>query len=65
MWWHILVIPALRRLGQEACEFEGNLDYIVEPCLKKPKKRKKITVKQYAVLGQQQPHPLCVYHIYF
>jgi hypothetical protein len=34
-WWCTLVIPALRRLRQEACEFEVSLGYIARPCLKK------------------------------
>jgi hypothetical protein len=38
-WWHTLVIPALRRLRQENCEFKSSLGYIARPCLKKPKTR--------------------------
>jgi hypothetical protein len=26
-WWHISVIPALRRLRQEDCMFKANLGY--------------------------------------
>lgn len=28
-WWFISVIPALRRLKQEGCRFQGSLNYIV------------------------------------
>jgi hypothetical protein len=31
------VIPALRRLKQEDCEFKASLSYIVRLCLKKKK----------------------------
>jgi hypothetical protein len=41
MWWHIPVIPALRRMRQEYCEFKTIPGYIVRPCLKKTKKRKR------------------------
>jgi hypothetical protein len=34
-WWHMPLIPALRRLRQEDREFPVNLGYIVETCLKK------------------------------
>jgi hypothetical protein len=39
MWWHTLIILALRRLRQEHHEFEvskfkGSLSYRVRPCLK-------------------------------
>jgi hypothetical protein len=32
------VIPALRRLRQEECEFQVSLGYMVRPCLKEKKK---------------------------
>lgn len=39
MWlaqWHMLIIPAFRRLGQEDCpKSEAGLGYIVWPCLRK------------------------------
>jgi hypothetical protein len=34
------VIPILRRLRQEDCEFEGSLCYTMEPCLKKRRRGK-------------------------
>jgi hypothetical protein len=37
-WWHRSVIPALRKLRQEALQFKASLGYIVIPCLKKNKK---------------------------
>jgi hypothetical protein len=41
VWWYIPVIPALRRLKQEECGFQASLDFIMKPCLKKIKKKKK------------------------
>jgi hypothetical protein len=44
MWWCILVIPALRRLRQEDCEFEDSLGYNRDPVSnnnKNPQKQKK------------------------
>jgi hypothetical protein len=32
--WFKPVIPALRRVRQEDCEFKASLVYIVSPCLK-------------------------------
>jgi hypothetical protein len=34
-WWYIPIIPALRRLRQEDCEFKTSLGYIVKLYLKK------------------------------
>jgi hypothetical protein len=39
MWWCLSVIPALRRLRQENCEFEGSLGYITKLYLQKQKRR--------------------------
>lgn len=38
-WLHTPVIPALKSLRQDWCEFQANLDYIIGPCLnpKSPK----------------------------
>jgi hypothetical protein len=33
------IIPALRKVKQEDCVFEANLDYIVTLCLKKENKK--------------------------
>jgi hypothetical protein len=41
MWWHILAIPALRKVRQEGAKLESSLGYIVTPCLKKKTKTKK------------------------
>jgi hypothetical protein len=38
-WWHMHLIPDLRRLRQEDHEFETNLSHILKPCLKKKKKK--------------------------
>jgi hypothetical protein len=38
MWWHMPIIPALRRLRQEDPEFQVRLDCTVIPCLKTNKK---------------------------
>jgi hypothetical protein len=35
------MIPVLRRLRKEDCEFEASLGNTERPCLKKKKKRKK------------------------
>lgn len=41
MWWHMPLIPALRRKKQAyLCEFEATLTYIVRSCLKKKKEIK-------------------------
>lgn len=34
-WWHMLVIPALRRWKQEDKEFKADLNYIVRPVSEK------------------------------
>jgi hypothetical protein len=34
VWWFTTIIPALKRLRQEAREFEASLDYTVKLCLK-------------------------------
>jgi hypothetical protein len=39
IWWYMPLIPALRRWGQEDCDFKGILGYIVGLCLKKTKKK--------------------------
>jgi hypothetical protein len=28
VWWHTLIIPPLRRLRQQDCEFEARLGYV-------------------------------------
>jgi hypothetical protein len=38
IWWHMLVIPSLRILKQEDCEFKNSLVYIARPCLERRKK---------------------------
>jgi hypothetical protein len=35
--------PSLRSLRQNDCEFQANLGYVRNPCLKKKKERKKET----------------------
>jgi hypothetical protein len=37
--WCTVVIPELRRLRQEDCEYEVSFSYKVRPCLKKTKGR--------------------------
>jgi hypothetical protein len=34
VWWYTPVIPALRSLEEEDCEFKPSLGYITLPCLK-------------------------------
>lgn len=54
MWWHMTVIPVLRRLRQEhGQKFEANIGlycefkaYIIKPCLKKQTKTKAKKTKQ-------------------
>jgi hypothetical protein len=29
IWWYMLIIPTLRRLRQEDCEFKASLGYLV------------------------------------
>jgi hypothetical protein len=41
------VIPVLKRLRQEDCEFEAILGYLARPCFKKPPKPK-IEYEQHA-----------------
>jgi hypothetical protein len=43
VWWHILVIPTIKKLRLEDCAFETSLGYIARPCLKKKKKTEKVT----------------------
>jgi hypothetical protein len=38
MWWHIPIIPTLRRLTQEDLEFDSSLGYIVRSCLKRKRR---------------------------
>jgi hypothetical protein len=52
VWWYTPVIPALRKLRQEDCEFEASLDCTVRCVSKKTKtyqteieKRKEINSK--------------------
>jgi hypothetical protein len=37
VWWHMIVIPTLRRLRQEDFKLEANLGYTDRPYLKKNK----------------------------
>jgi hypothetical protein len=34
VWWYLLIIPALRRLGQENHEFKFREGYVLRPCCK-------------------------------
>jgi hypothetical protein len=36
-WWLTPIIPVLRRLRQEDCDFEPSLGYIARPYFKKPR----------------------------
>jgi hypothetical protein len=42
-WSYMHMIPALRRLRQEDCEFEASLGYMMRPPHLKTNERKKIT----------------------
>jgi hypothetical protein len=35
VWWQILVIPALRRVRQESCQFKVSLGFIANPASKR------------------------------
>jgi hypothetical protein len=37
-WWHTPIIPALRKLRQEYCEFEARQGYMVRPVSKNKKR---------------------------
>jgi hypothetical protein len=45
--WHTLVIPALRRLMPEHCEFESSLGDKARPCLNETKKQTKEYTKSF------------------
>jgi hypothetical protein len=52
------IIPTLRRLRQEDCEFEARLEYIMRSFLKKQNKRKKIKTPERLCFDSVMIHVL-------
>lgn len=56
-WWHMLLIPALKRQGQiDLYEFEVSMVYIIRPCLKNNNNNKNKQKTQNWCLGCQRRH---------
>jgi hypothetical protein len=56
------IIPALRRLRQESCEFEASLGYTEKPCLKKQNKKVPLNWMNKKLLSENKCHMFSHHH---